>query len=165
MRRQSADTNRTYNFMAAIIILILTISLCACVLYIKNGLKDEKEHTASSEETEKLKQAEREIDSLRTEKNNAEDSARQYKSQLDTLRKENGQLKKSEREAVIARSRAENEAESLRSEKESAEDTAKRYRNQLDALRKENEKLKSEVARLTKKLDNSLVRIANPFKH
>ena len=74
-------------------------------------------------------------------------------------------LKESLHNAVTARVKAENEAEALRAEKESEADTAKRYKNQLDALRKENEKLKSEVDRLTKKLNNSLVRIANPFKH
>ena len=74
-------------------------------------------------------------------------------------------LKESLHNAVTARVKAENEAEALRAEKESEAETAKRYKNQLDALRKENEKLKSEVDRLTKKLNNSLVRIANPFKH
>ena len=96
-----------------------------------------------------------------------EESKAQEKMKEEKIRdaEEISRLKESLHEAVTARVKAENEAEALRAEKESEADTAKRYKNQLDALRKENEKLKSEVDRLTKKLNNSLVRIANPFKH
>ena len=95
-----------------------------------------------------------------------EESKTQEKMREEKIRdaEEISRLRESLHEAVTARVKAENEAEALRAEKESEADTAKRYKNQLDALRKENEKLKSEVDRLTKKLNNSLVRIANPFK-
>ncbi len=90
-----------------------------------------------------------------------ESKAREKKQESEEI----ARLRESEHAAVIARVKAENEAESLKAEKESEAETARRYKSQLDALRKENETLKAEVARLKNKLDNSLVRIANPFKH
>lgn len=173
MRRQFRRTNHDFNFTALFVILILIVVTGSCAYMIHAlsvgrkaaSANEDKEYIVIvSEDTQRLREAEHEIDSLRAEKNKAEDEARQYKIRLDELKKENARLKESERKALIAKSKAENEADLLKSEKESAEDTARRYKTQLDAVRKENERLKSETVRLTKKLDNSLVRIANPFK-
>lgn len=130
--------NRKFNIMASVMILILAMITGSCVYMIHDmNVKRDKDLAVMNE--------------LNTEKE------RITSAEIE-------RLKKSEREALIAKTKAENEADSLRLEKESAEDTVRRYKNQLDALRKENEKLKSEVTRLTNKLNNSLVRIANPFK-
>ena len=130
--------NRKFNIMASVMILILAAITGSCVYMIYDmNMKRESDIALMNEiNAEKERIASSEI----------------------------ARLKASEREALIAKSKAENEADSLRTEKESAEDTARRYKNQIDALRKENEKLKAEVTRLTNKLNNSLVRIANPFK-
>ncbi|MBQ3395990.1 MAG: hypothetical protein IJG34_00015 [Synergistaceae bacterium] len=130
--------NRKFNIMASVMILILAAVTGACVYMIHDiNMKREKDIALMNE--------------LNAEKERITSS-------------EIARLKKSEHEALTAKSKAENEADSLRAEKENAEDTVRRYKNQLDALRKENEKLKAEVTRLTNKLNNSLVRIANPFK-
>ena len=130
--------NRKFNIMASVMILILAVitGLCVYMIYDMN-MKREKDIALMNElNAEKERIASNEI----------------------------ARLKKSEREALIAKSKAENEADSIRAEKDSSDDTVRRYKNQLDSLRKENEKLKAEVTRLTNKLNNSLVRIANPFK-
>lgn len=130
--------NRKFNIMASVLILVLAVITGSCVYVIHDmNMKREKDIALMNELNEERERiASGEIE----------------------------RLKKSEREALIARSKAENETDSLRAEKESAEDTVRRYKNQIDSLRKENEKLKAEITRLTNKLNNSLVRIANPFK-
>lgn len=144
----------------AILILIIAVSIASCVFMIhymnvkresESASVREQEEKRFTEEISRLKESERKAHeaSEMTEKRHAEEISR---------------LKESEHKAIVERNKAENEAESLRAENESMNDTVKRYKNQLEAMRKENEKLKAEVDRLTKKLNNSLVRIANPFK-
>lgn len=130
--------NHKFNIMASVLILVLAVITGSCMYIIHDmNMRRDKDLAVMNE--------------LNAEKER-------------TASAEIARLKASEREALIAKSKAENEADSLRAEKESAEDTVRRYKNQLDALRKENENLKAEVTRLTNKLNNSLVRIANPFK-
>ena len=108
--------NRKFNIMASVMILILAAITGSCVYMIydmnmkresdialMNEINAEKERIASSEiarlkasEREALiakSKAENDADSLRAEKESAEDTARRYKNQLDALRKENEKLK------------------------------------------------------------------------
>lgn len=149
---ENKSSHNKFLVIAGIIILgILAASFMHIVNKMNESIRLQTEQK-ESREIARLKAAERKaIEQSRTAEN-------KYAEEIE-------KLKESEHRAIIERNRAQNEAELLRSEKESLNDTANRYKNQIEALRKENEKLKSEVARLTKKLDNSLVRIANPFKH
>lgn len=146
--------------MIAILILIIAVSVASCIFMIHYmNVKHESEYAYVNEENEKkfTEEISRLKESERKAHEASEMTERRYTEEI-------AKLKASEHKAIVERNRAENETESLRAENESMNDTVKRYKNQLEAMRKENEKLKAEVDRLTKKLNNSLVRIANPFK-
>ena len=66
--------------------------------------------------------------------------------------------------AVFERNKAREEAKILREEKERAVEMAGKYKKQIDDLKAENKQLKAEVERLTQKLNDSIIRIPNPFK-
>ena len=66
--------------------------------------------------------------------------------------------------AVFERNKAREESKLLREEKERAVEMAGKYKKQIDDLKAENKHLQSEVDRLTQKLNDSIIRIPNPFK-